>query len=180
MFLLIVTDEVGDPRKLAAALADAPGLAFEPIAGDGWLVHVDVDDDNDDDDAKRRSSRARQRRYRARKRGDDVTRGVTRDDAPRNAVTRNARNADDAEILEIRPGSNSLPSRGERVTAGNVTRNVTAVTRNAVTRGDASVTRNAADDWKADRAPLTDDERARARAGLDAARTALRRTGSKT
>jgi hypothetical protein len=173
-YLLIVTDdEVADPRKLAAAVDN--GATIEALGADGWLAYVDLDDGGGGD-AKRRKSRARQRRYRARKRADD---GAD-DDAPRNAVTRNAvtrgdaeRYADDAEILEIRPGSNSLSLGRERVTAGNVTRNVT---RNGVTRDAGSVTRNAsAEDWRGDRAPLDDDERARAQAGLAAARQALRR-----
>jgi hypothetical protein len=175
-YLLIVTDDAtADPRKLAAAVDN--GATVEAIGGDGWLAYVDLDDGDGDDDAKRRSSRARQRRYRARKRGDGVTRDVTRDDAQRYAGDASPRNADDAEILEIRPGSNSLSLGRERVTAENVTRNVTAVTRNGVTRGDASRVTPDGDDWRADRAPLDADGRARAQAGLAAARAALREKG---
>jgi hypothetical protein len=196
-FVLIYTDDdVADLVKLFEQLADADFESWE--FGDAVLVRVEPGDDGPPgarSSAARRQARYRQRQKAARgtvgrrpRPADDddegaesVTRRVTQGVTPRNAVTRNDRNESvtvDAEILPIFGGSNTLsPDRAERVLLPDpVTRDVTRdVTRNAVTRNARNA--DAGEEWRSDARPLDDDERARAHAGLAAARAALRESG---
>lgn len=178
-WLTIYTDDpIDNPAKLAAHAADLPPDAFNVVA-DSWVTTLDTEIDDAADPGARRKARhrARQARYRARRRdaGDapDASPGDARD-----AIEGDARDAEDAKILQIRGGNYSLPPLGrEGVSKPPVGDARDARHRDARHAGDgdaSDVTRGDADDWREDARPLTDEERARARAGLAGARAALR------
>jgi hypothetical protein len=179
-WLMIYTDDtIDNPAKLAAQAADLPAGAYELVA-DSWVAEIEHETQTADPDGRKKAKqRARQARYRARKRDGDASHR----DAKGDARDASQGDAGDAKIVKFQRGGNTHPAlegQGVCVTTPRSDAKRDAGDASRVTRnGDADTTDRTAD-YRADREPLTDEERARARAGLDSARAALRarRSGS--